>query len=90
MFRLHASDATGQKAVDVLDVPLDSSVGELVNGVIPRLGLPRTNRDGTRLSYQARLHREARHVHNAERVGDAFKPEDAFGVFPNIDAGAGR
>jgi len=89
MLKLHASDATGQKAVDVMDVPADATVGELINGLLPRLDLPMNSVDGTPLSYQARLQREERHLHNSERVGDALKAEDEITLHPNIDAGAG-
>ena len=89
MLTLHASDATGQKAVDVVDVPPDATVGEMINGLLPRLDLPQTNLEGAPLSYQARLEREGRHLHQSERVGDALKPGDEISLHPNIDAGAG-
>lgn len=87
---VRVADVSGQTAVDVLDVPADASVGELVSGVLPRLNLPRSDSAGRRLAYHARLDREGRHLHSSERVGDVLMPNDRLVLAPEIHAGAGR
>jgi hypothetical protein len=87
---VRVADVSGQTAVDVLDVPTDASVGEFVEGVLPRLNLPRNDSAGRRLAYHARLDREGRHLHSSERVGDVLMPNDRLVLAPEIHAGAGR
>jgi len=86
---VRVTDVSGQTAVDVLDAPADASVGELVEGVLPRLHLPRNDSDGRRLAYHARLDREGRHVHSSELVGQALLPNDRLVLAPEIHAGGG-
>ena len=88
-FSIRASDVTGQRQVNVGGVRSDSTVGELLDGLVPRMQLPRTNSGGEPLNYQIRLDRDGRHLNRAERVGDALLENDRLVVMPNIDAGAG-
>jgi hypothetical protein len=84
---LQVSDVSQQKMAQVTDVPRDSTVGELVQGLLDELKLPQLDVSGRTLTYHALLQREGRHVHAAERVGDALQPGDSLTLQPNIDAG---
>jgi hypothetical protein len=84
---LKVSDVTGQKNVDVKDVPMDSSVGEVIEGLLPSMNLPRNDNGGRTLTYHARLDREGRHLHASEVIGEALQPHDRIVLQPNIDAG---
>jgi hypothetical protein len=84
---LTASDVTGQRRITVRDVPLDSTVGEVLDGVIPMMHLNRTGPDGRPLSVEARLDREGRHLARSERVQDALRHEDHLVLHPKIIAG---
>ena len=84
---LQASDVSGQNMAKVNDVPLDSSVGELIQSVLAEMELPRNDASGRPLTYQALLRREGRHLHTSELVGDALKDDDSIVLQPNIDAG---
>jgi len=84
---VHVSDVTGQKVLNVPDVPADATVGELIQGLLAHMNLPPNDSGGGPLSYQARLEREGRHLHATERVGDALQTGDRLTLQPNIDAG---
>jgi hypothetical protein len=85
---LQATDVSGQKAAVANGVPTDSTVGELIQGLLVQMNLPRNDVSGRSLTYHARLEREGRHLHADERVGDALRPRDRIVLQPNIDAGA--
>lgn len=84
----HASDVTGNKRVRATS-PTHTTIGELVQRLVAKMGLSRTDRDGGPLAYQARLDREGRHLHGAEMVGDALQEDDEIVLHPSIEAGAG-
>jgi hypothetical protein len=84
---LRASDVSGQKKVKATGVPAYTTVSELVQSLLQKLGLPRNDVSGRPLSYRARLEREARHLNPNERVGDAIKEDDELTLHPNVDAG---
>ena len=84
---LLVSDVSGQKTVRASKVPASSTVGELVQGLLARLGLPRNDTAGRPLTFRARLEREARHLNGSELVGDALQEDDHIVLQPNIDAG---
>ena len=84
---LEATDLSGQRSINVDSVPADASVGELIDGLLPRLRLPADDAEGRPLSYQALLEREGRHLHASERVSDVLEPKDRIVLQPNIDAG---
>jgi hypothetical protein len=86
---LQASDVSGQKLANAKSVPADSTVGELVQGLLVEMKLPRNDVAGRPLSYHARLEREGRHLHASEVVGDALQEQDRIVLQPNIDAGRG-
>jgi hypothetical protein len=85
---IRVADVTGQKVVDVSDVPTDATIGELIEGLLPRMNMPRNDNGGRTLAYQARLDREGRHLHASEVVGDALAPHDRLVLQPEINAGA--
>jgi len=85
---LEVSDVTGQRAVDIEEVDGNATVGELVDRLLGDLELTRDDADGRPITYRARLEREGRHLHAAERVGDALQTGDRLVLQPNIDAGA--
>ena len=87
---LEVSDVSGQKRMTVDEIAEGSTVGELVEQFLAELDLMREDGDGRPLSYHARLEREGRHLHAAERVGDALLSGDQLVLQPNIDAGADR
>ena len=85
---IRASDVTGQNQVDVDELPTDLTVGEALDGLVPRMNLPRSDSTGRPLTYHARLEREGRHLNRSERVGAALQSNDRLVLQPNIDAGA--
>ena len=84
---LWAQDVTGQKNVKVSEVPHDTTVRELVQGLLGKMGLMRRDVEGRPLEYRARLEREGRHLHDSELVDDALEPEDRIVLQPKINAG---
>jgi hypothetical protein len=84
---LEVSDVSKQKMARVRNVPRDSTVGELVQGLLDDLRLPQHDAEGRSLSYQALLPREARHLPPSETVGDVLVDGDALTLQPDIDAG---
>ena len=83
------SDVSGQNTVRASGVPRSSTVSEMLDGLLAKMGLARIDSEGRPLNYQARLEREGRHLHGSERVGDALQEDDELTLAPNIDAGAG-
>jgi hypothetical protein len=84
---LTVSDVSGQKLFRVPKAPPEATVGELVQNLLSQMHLPANDTNGQPLAYQARLEREGRHLHAAERVGDALEAGDKLMLQPNIDAG---
>ena len=87
MIGLRASDLSGQKTVKASGVPVDSTVGELVQGLLAKMGLAVNDTQGRPLAYRARLDREGRHLNGSESVRDALREDDHIVLHPNIDAG---
>ena len=65
----------------------DSTVGELVQGLLAQMHLPPNDVEGRPLTYQARLERDGRALHSSEAVGDALQNEDKIVLQPSIQAG---
>ena len=84
---LEASDVSGQKVARVRGVSTDSTVGELVNGLLGEMSLPRTSSEGRPLTYHALLEREGRHMHNSEVLGEVVRDHDRVVLQPSIEAG---
>lgn len=87
---LLASDVSGQKKVKAGAVPPDATIGELVQGLLAKMGLATNDAQGHPLTYRALLEREGRHLNGSEIVGDALRQDDHIVLHPNIDAGQGR
>ncbi len=88
--RLQVMDVTGQKTASVSDLQPDSTVGELIDGVLAKMRLPDVDSEGRPLVYHARLTRDGRHLHSSERVGDAVQTDDHVVLLPNVEAGGRR
>jgi hypothetical protein len=84
---IRVSDVSGQKNVRASAVSAYSTVGELVNGLLAKMGLKRRDVEGRPLEYHARLAREGRHLNGSELVGDALKDDDHIVLQPDIHAG---
>lgn len=87
---LQVSDVTGQKVASVGNVPADCTVGEMIQGLLAEMQLPKNDGAGRPLVYHARLDREGRHLLGSETIGEALKPGDKVVLTPNIEAGADR
>ena len=87
---LLVSDVSGQKQRTVTGPPRDASIGDLIQGLLPQMQLPQMDAHGRPLTYQARLEREARHLHGSELIGEELQTDDRLVLQPNIDAGQGR
>jgi hypothetical protein len=86
-FAIEASDVTGQKTMRVSSVPRGATIGELVRGLLARMGLVQSDARGQALAYRARLEREGRHLNESELVDDALRPDDRITLHPHINAG---
>ena len=84
---LTVADVSEQKVSNVKDVPKESTVGELIEGLRSSLRLPENDASGRPLVYHARLEREGRHLHAAEVVGEALQTGDRVVLQPNVHAG---
>jgi len=85
---LKVRDVCRQRLVNANAVPYQATVGELVHGLVSRMGLPEADVEGRELTYHARLDREGRHLHASETVGDVLEEEDEIVLQPKIQAGA--
>jgi hypothetical protein len=85
---LEVSDVSGQKLERISSLESDASIGQLVEGLLDRMRLPKTDVSGRPLTYHARLEREGRHLHASEKAADALQTGDRLVLQPNIDAGA--
>lgn len=84
---LRATDLSGQKTVHASGVPTNFTIGELLQGLLAKMGLARNDVEGRPLNYYVRLEREGRHLHGSETVGEALQEGDEIVLTPNIDAG---
>ena len=78
---LQASDVSGQKIVNVPNIPPDATVAELTRALLAKMQLAES------VPYQLRLERQQRHLHASERVADALETGDKVVLQPSIDAG---
>lgn len=87
---LRVTDITGQKEILLHGSPSytnETTVGEFITGLLPRMRLPSSDADGRPLVWRALLDREGRHVHGAERLLEVIEPGDLIVLHPNVDAG---
>lgn len=85
--QIRVSDVSGQNQVLVDELPSDSTIGEFLEELVPRMKLPRNDSSGRPLTYHARLEREGRHLNRSERISEALLESDRLTLQPNIDAG---
>jgi hypothetical protein len=78
---IQASDVSGQKILNVPNIPLDATIGEITHGLLAKMNLTES------VPYQLRLERQRRHLHASERVADALETGDKVVLHPSIDAG---
>ena len=86
-FAIGATDITGQKSVKVSGIDPQTTVAELVRGLVPKMGLQKNDADGRALTYQVRSEREGRQLNGSEQVGAALRPGDQIVLQPNVMAG---
>jgi hypothetical protein len=86
--QIRVSDVSGQNQVLVDEVPSDTTIGEFLEELVPRMKLPRKDSGGRPLTYHARLEREGRHLNRSERVSESLQESDRLTLQPNIDAGS--
>jgi len=82
-----ASDVSGQKKAIIDDVPLDATIGELIQSVIPKMDLPRNDIEGRTLTYHPLNETAGRHLQALEKIGDSIQYQDNVVFLPNVDAG---
>jgi hypothetical protein len=88
MLNLTARDATGQRKYSVRDLPGDTSVQELIRGLVPRMGLPSEDSTGTPQAFHAFLERDGRHLQSSETVGEVLRDQDEIVLHPDVQAGS--
>ena len=88
MLNLTASDVSGQRKFSVRDLAPDTTVHELVQGLVARMGLP--SEDAARMpqAYHAFLERDGRHLRSSETVGEVLRDEDSIVLHPDVQAGS--
>ena len=84
---IEVTDVSLQKRAKVEDIPRESTVGDLIEGVLSDLRLPQADEDGRPVSYQAMSFRQQRHLHASEVVGDVLETGDRLTLAPNVEAG---
>lgn len=83
-----AYDVSGQKRGDASNIGGETTVEEMVNALVPAMGLPTHDAEGQQIHYQALFEKEGRYLHNSEKVAEILQPGDEVVLHPNIDAGA--
>lgn len=86
---LRATDVSGQRPFAVKNVRSDSTIGELVRGLVKKMGLAANDSGGRAYSYHALLPREGRHLHSSQLVGEVLREDDKLLISPDIQAGGG-
>jgi hypothetical protein len=84
---LTARDVTGQRRFAVRDLRGDTTVQDLIRGLVSRMGLPAEDSTGTPQSFHAFLERDGRHLQSSETVGDVLRDDDEIVLHPDIQAG---
>ena len=84
---LYASDATGQRRFTINNFPRTAKVHDLVEALIPQMGLNSRDTAGRPLNYQAFSKREQYHLRATDTVGDMLRDGDEVALLPDIQAG---
>ena len=87
---LTARDASGQRKYAVRNVRADTTVQELIRGLVPRMGLPGLDSTGTPQSFHLFHESSGRHLRSSETIGETLKDEDEIVLHPDVQAGAGQ
>ena len=85
---LTARDATGQRRYAVKNLPGDTTVQELLGGLVQRMGLPAEDSAGAPQSFHAFLERDGRHLRPSETVGEVLRDDDEIVLHPDAQAGS--
>ena len=85
---LTARDASGQRKFAVRDIRSDTTVQELLQGLVPRMGRPAEDSTGTPQAFHAFLERDGRHLRSSETIGEALRDQDEIVLHPDVQAGA--
>jgi len=88
--RLNARDASGQRRVVLKSVRTDSTVEELVWGLMRRLGLPEKDSTGMPQAFHAFHERSGRHLLPSQTIGESLVNDDELILHPDVQAGARR
>ena len=80
-------DAMSQRPHVARGLRPDLVVGDLIRSLTEKMHLPKTDSSGQPNAYHAYLHREGRHLHATETVGDALQADDEIVLQPDIQAG---
>jgi hypothetical protein len=84
---LYASDASGQRRFSVSNFPRTARIHDLVESLIPQMGLSSNDSAGRPLAYQAFSRREHCHLRGSDTVGEALLDGDEVAILPDIQAG---
>lgn len=84
---LRAMDVSGQKVSEVQNLDPTTSVGDLVQGLVTRMRLPRNDSSGRPLSYQLLLREQGRHLTSDSRIGEFAQESDTVVLQPSVEAG---
>ena len=87
---LTAKDASGQRKYAVRNVSSDTTVQELIRGLVPRMGLPELDSTGTPQAFHIFDQKSGRHLRSSETIGEVLKDEDEIVLHPDVQAGAGQ
>jgi hypothetical protein len=87
LLELSVRDATGQKPFKVSHLDGHMTVGDLVAGLVPRMGLNTQDGSGREHTYEAFLEREGRHLNPSETVNEALQTRDEIVLQPYVAAG---
>lgn len=83
---LYASDASGQRKFAV-SFPRTARVRELIDALIPQMGLSSKDTNGRALDYQAFSKRDSCHLRGTETIGEVLQAGDEIALLPDIQAG---
>ena len=84
---VQATDVSGQKILGAPAVPVNLSVGALVETFLGEMRLAPRDPEGRPVIYRARSQRQGRLLLNSELVGEALEDQDQIVLQPNIEAG---
>jgi len=84
---IKVNDVSGQKKARVRELSRQATVGELVRGLLGRLGLVTVDAAGKAIEYRARLNESGRNLNAGELVGDVLESGASVTLVPKIHAG---